>query len=172
MKRLMITVTTVACAAVLAACATANPDVVSPYAAQRLSTVVDAVVLSVRPVVIDGSQSGLGATAGGVIGSVAGSSAGGYRDSFALGIIGAVVGGVVGNAVERGATTQPGVEIVVQLRNGERRSVIQAQGQETFATGDSVILINTDGRVRVTKAPVMLMPASPAPAAPAPAVKP
>jgi outer membrane lipoprotein SlyB len=161
MQRLFITVTAAACAAVFSGCATNSPDVVSSYQAQRMSTVVDAVVLSVRPVTIDGSQSGLGATAGAVVGGVAGSSVGGYRDSLAAGVIGAVVGGVVGNTIERGSTRQAGVEIIVQLRNGERRAVVQAVGNETFVAGDSVMLINTGGRVNVTKTPVMLAPAAP-----------
>ncbi len=165
MKRLMIVATTAAAAAILGACATASPDVVSPYAVQQASTVIDAVVLSVRPVTIGGTQTGIGAASGVALGSVAGSSVGGYRDSFAGAIVGAIVGGVVGNSIERSATTQSGQEIIVQLRNGERRAIVQAVGNETFATGDSVILIYTGGRVRVTKAPVTLMPASPAPAA-------
>ena len=45
--------------ATLTACATHNPDVIRPYEAQRMSQVWDATVLSVRPVTIDGSQSGL-----------------------------------------------------------------------------------------------------------------
>ena len=61
-------------AAVLSACATRSPDVISRRDAQSLSTVVDATVLSVRNVVVDGSQSGAGAVAGGVVGGIAGSS--------------------------------------------------------------------------------------------------
>jgi outer membrane lipoprotein SlyB len=164
MKRPLMIATTVACAAVLGACATASPDVVRPYEAQRLSTVIDAVVLSVRPVTIDGSQAGIGSTAGAVVGGVAGSGIGGRRDSVAGGIIGAVIGGVVGNAIERGATSEQGEEIIVQLRNGERRAVVQAKGAETFTTGEPVMLIYTGNRVSVTKAPVTLAPVLPAPA--------
>jgi outer membrane lipoprotein SlyB len=144
----------------LGACATSSPDVVSRNEAQRMSTVVDAVVLSTRPVTVDGSQSGIGATAGGVVGGIAGSSVGGKRESVVVGIIGAVVGGVVGNAVERGATREEAVEILVQLKNGDRRSVVQAKAAEAFAPGDPVILVTTGGRVRVTKAPVVTAPAS------------
>lgn len=161
MNRLALGAATLACAALLGACATSSPDVVSGYGAQRLSTVIDATVLSVRPVTIDGSQSGIGATAGAMAGSVAGSGVGGRRDSFVGGILGAVIGGVVGNALERGTTTQAGVEIVVQTRAGERKAVVQAVGSERFAPGDAVMLINTDGRVTVTKAAVTLMPVAP-----------
>ncbi len=157
MKRLLIAAAAVAA---LAGCTTTSPDVVSRNEAQRLSTVVDAVVLSTRPVVVDGSQSGIGSAAGGVVGGVAGSSVGGRREALAVGIIGAVVGGVVGNAVERASTREEALEILVQLRNGDRRSVVQAKAAETFAPGDAVILVTTGGKVRVTKAPVV--PAAPA----------
>ena len=59
-------------AATLAACSTTSPDVVSRQDAQRLANVQDATVLAVRPVRVDGSQSGGGALAGGVVGGVAG----------------------------------------------------------------------------------------------------
>ena len=157
MKRLLIAAAAVAA---LAGCTTTSPDVVSRNEAQRLSTVVDAVVLSTRPVVVDGSQSGIGSAAGGVVGGVAGSSVGGRREALAVGIIGAVVGGVVGGAVERASTREEALEILVQLRNGDRRSVVQAKAAETFAPGDAVILVTTGGKVRVTKAPVV--PAAPA----------
>jgi len=82
-----------------------------------------------------------------------------------FGVVGAILGGVVGNAMERGATQKNGAEIVVQLRNGERRSVVQAVGNETFAPGDAVVLVWTSGRARISHAP---MPAG----APAPATAP
>jgi outer membrane lipoprotein SlyB len=140
-------------AAALTACATSSPDVVHPYEAQRAAYVYDATVLSVRPVTIDGSQSGLGATAGAVAGGVAGAQVGGYNESFVFSVVGAILGGVVGNAMERGATQRNGAEIVVQLRNGERRSVVQQVGNETFAPGDAVVLVWTGGRARISHAP-------------------
>ncbi len=139
----------------LTACATSSPDVVSRNDTQRMATVIDAVVLNTRPVTVDGSQSGIGAATGGAIGGIAGSSVGGSRESLVIGVIGAVIGGVIGNATERAATREDGVEILVQLRNGDRRSVVQARAAETFNAGDPVILVTTGGRVRVTKAPVV-----------------
>lgn len=139
--------------AALAGCTTTSPDVISRQDAQRMATVVDGVVLSTRPVVVDGTQSGVGAAAGGVVGGVAGSSVGGRRESIAVGVIGAVVGGVVGNAVERMSTREEAVEILVQLKNGERRSVVQAKAGETLNPGDAVIIVSNGGKVRVTKAP-------------------
>jgi outer membrane lipoprotein SlyB len=51
-------------------------------------------------------------------------------------------------------------EIVVQLKNGERRSVVQAKGAEVFAPGDAVLLVTSSGKVRVSKA--VAVPATPA----------
>lgn len=163
MKRLTIAAASLA---VLAGCSTTSPDVVQRGDAQRLSTVQDAVVLSTRPVVVDGTQSGIGGTAGGIAGGVAGASVGGRREAVVVGVLGAVVGGVIGNAVERGATREEAVELLLQLKNGERRAIVQAKGSETLNPGDSVIIVTTGGKVRVTKAPVV----QPSPAAaPAPA---
>jgi outer membrane lipoprotein SlyB len=161
MKR-PVTATAVAAGmlAILAACSTTSPDVISRNDAQHMSTVLDAVVLSTRPVVVEGTQSGIGATAGAVAGGVAGSSVGGRREGLAVGVIGAVIGGVVGNVVERGTTREEAVEILVQLKNGERRAVVQARAGETFAPGDPVILVTTGGRARVTRAPVVSAPAT------------
>lgn len=140
-------------AALLAACSTTSPDVVQRGDAQRLSQVQDATVLSVRPVVVDGSQSGVGAVTGGIAGGVAGSSVGGHREGVVVGVIGAVVGGVIGNAVERSATKEDALEILVQLRNGERRAIVQAKGSESLGQGDAVILVTTGGKTRVMRAP-------------------
>lgn len=137
----------------VAGCTTTSPDVIQRGDAQRLSSVIDAVVLSVRPVTVDGSQSGVGAAAGGIAGGVAGSSVGGRREGVIVGVIGAVVGGVVGNAVERMSTREEAVEILLQLKGGERRSVVQAVAGEELVAGDAVILVTTGGKVRVTRAP-------------------
>lgn len=135
----------------LAACSTTSPDVIQRGDAQRLSAVQDAVVVNVRPVVVDGTQSGYGGAAGAVAGGVAGSSVGGSREAVVVGVLGAVAGAVIGNAVERFGTREQAVEIMVQLRNGERRAIVQAQGKEVFAPGDQVTLVSTGGTTRVSK---------------------
>lgn len=155
-----------AAALAVAGCSTTSPDVVSRSEAQRLATVTDATVLSVRDVVVDGSQSGVGAATGAIVGGVAGSSVGGSREAVAVGVLGAVVGGVIGNVAERAATREEAVEVLVQLKNGERRSVVQAKGSEKLAPGDAVILVNNAGKVRVTKAPATAAAAPAAATAP------
>ena len=66
---------------------------------------------------------------------------------------GAVVGAVAGNAVERYGTREDALEILLQLTNGERRSVVQAKGDEVIKAGDKVILVTTGGKTRVMLAP-------------------
>lgn len=143
-----------AIASLLSACATSSPDVIERDEAQRLSTVADAVVLNVRPVVIDGSQSGLGGAAGAAIGGIAGASVGGRREQAIVGVLGAVAGAVVGNTAERMGTREEAVELLLQItRTGERRAVVQATGNEQFQPGEAVLLVTSGGKVRVMKAP-------------------
>lgn len=149
----------------LAACSTTSPDVIQRGDAQRMSQVQDATVLSVRPVTVEGNQSGIGATAGGVAGAVAGSSVGGRREAVVVGVLGAVAGAVVGNAVERAGTREDAVEILLQLRNGERKAIVQAKGNETLNPGDAVILVTTGGKTRVTRAPAVAPAGTPVPPA-------
>jgi len=137
----------------LSACSTTSPDVVQRGDAQRLSTVQDATVLSVRAVTVDGTQSGTGSIAGGLVGGVAGSSVGGRREGIVVGVLAAVAGAVAGNAIERSVTREDAVEILLQLRNGDRRAIVQARGNETLMPGDAVILVMTGGKARVTRAP-------------------
>ncbi|HEX2010042.1 MAG TPA: glycine zipper 2TM domain-containing protein [Roseateles sp.] len=151
MKKLLAAATVAA----LAACSTTSPDVIQRGDAQRMSQVQDATVLSVRPVTVDGSQSGIGGVTGGVVGAVAGSSVGGHRENVVVGVLGAVAGAALGNAIERGVTKEEAVEIMVQLRNGERRAIVQAKGNETLTPGEAVILVTTGGKTRVSRAPAV-----------------
>ena len=140
----------------LTGCVVAQPpNTVSVYDTQRMSTVVDATVLSVTPVTLQGRDSGVGTVAGAVVGGIAGSNVGGPRTGGIVGVAGAVVGGLIGNAVEKDATQRPGVEIMLQLKNGDRRAVTQAAGPDAFAVGEPVILVTTGGRTRVMPAPAV-----------------
>lgn len=151
MKKLLV----LGLVAALAACSTSSPDVVKRADAQRMSEVQDATVLSIRPVTVDGTQSGVGGTVGGVVGGIAGYGMGSQRESQVVGVLAAVAGAVAGNAIERASTREDAYEILLQLRNGERRAIVQAKGSETLMPGDPVILVTTAGKVRVTKAPAI-----------------
>jgi len=151
MKKLLIAAFVVT----LGACATSNPDMVRRRDAQQMSQVQDAVILSIRAVTVDGAQSGAGAAAGGVVGALAGSSVGGRRDGQVGGILGAVAGAMIGNAVERSGTKEEALELLLQLRNGERRMIVQGKGSEILNVGDAVILITSGNTTRVARAPVV-----------------
>jgi len=154
MKRTMQMGWTLALVLALGACASSSPDVIQRGDAQRLSRVEDGVVLSARPIVVDGSQSGVGAAVGGVTGAVAGATRGGSSaESNVIGLLVGVAGAVAGNTIERMATREDATELLIQLKGGERRAVVQAKGAETLVPGDAVILVTTGGKVRVTKAP-------------------
>lgn len=138
----------------LAACASSSPDVIARGDAQRMAQVQDGVVLSVRTVTVDGNQSGVGAAVGGVVGAIGGYGGSGVqREAQVLGVLAGVAGAAAGNAIERFSTREDALEILVQLKNGDRRAIVQAKGAEVLAAGDSVIIVTTGSKVRVTKAP-------------------
>jgi outer membrane lipoprotein SlyB len=43
------------------------------------------------------------------------------------------------------------VEIVLQIRGGDRRAIVQAAGSDIFAPGDAVMLVTSGSVTRVTK---------------------
>jgi outer membrane lipoprotein SlyB len=154
MKKLLNLSLALAVTLVLGACASSSPDVIKRGDAQRMAQVEDGVVLSVRTVVVDGSQSGVGATVGGVVGAIGGYGGSGVqREAQVLGVLAGVAGAAAGNVIERFATREDAVEILVQLKGGDRRAIVQAKAAEILAAGDAVIIVTTGGKVRVTKAP-------------------
>lgn len=154
MKRSIQLSLTLVVVAALAACASSSPDVIQRGDAQRMAQVQDGVVLTVRNVVVDGSQSGIGAGVGGVVGAIGGYGGSGVqREAQVLGVLAGVAGAAAGNVIERFATKEDAVEILVQLKGGDRRAIVQAKGAEVLVPGDAVIIVTTGGKVRVTKAP-------------------
>ena len=140
--------------AALAGCATSSPDVIRRQDTQTMSQVQDAVVITVRTVTVDGNQTGMGAAVGGVVGALAGSAGSSVqREQNALGLLAGVAGAMAGNAIERMGTREEALEVIVQLRNGDRRAIVQAKGSEMLAAGDPVIIVTTGNKVRVSKAP-------------------
>jgi outer membrane lipoprotein SlyB len=154
MKRIISISLVVVITATLAACASSSPDVIKREDAQRMSLVEDAVVLTVRAVTIDGTQSGIGAAVGGVVGAVGGYGGSSVqREAQVLGVLAGVAGAAAGNVMERMATKEQATELLVQLKGGERRAIVQGAGSEKLEPGDAVIIVTTGGKVRVIKAP-------------------
>jgi outer membrane lipoprotein SlyB len=121
--------------------------------ARRTMRVRFATVESVRPVRLEGTRTPVGSMAGAVVGGVIGHSLGGRGSVVsAVGTVaGAVAGGVGGAAVEEAVTRKQGVEITLQLDNGEFLAVVQADGGEDFQPGERVRLVGDGYTERVTR---------------------
>jgi outer membrane lipoprotein SlyB len=131
-----------------------SPDVYTTSSAGQVHRVVKGVVTSSRVVKVTGNgELGVGCIAGGALGAIAGSEIGGGRGSLASGIGGALLGGLAGNQIQKGLTTQNGVEYVVKLRNNSLISIVQAP-MPTFNRGQHVLVqYGADGRPRIIADP-------------------
>ena len=107
------------------------------------------VVEHVREIVIEGTQSGIGAVAGGAVGGIGGSEIGHGKGSSAGAVIGAVLGGVAGGAIEEATTRKKGYEITVKLDGGRTIAIAQEAGEE-FKVGERVRIVTGDGVSRVS----------------------
>ena len=107
------------------------------------------IVESVRTVLIEGTQSGVGAVAGGVVGGVAGSNVGQGRGSTVGSVLGAVLGGVAGQAIEERASKKDGLEITIKLDSGQIIAVTQ-EADEQFHAGEKVRVLSGSGVTRVS----------------------
>ena len=107
------------------------------------------VIESVRTVMIEGTQSGVGAVAGGVVGGIAGSNVGQGKGSTVGSVLGAVLGGVAGQAIEEKTTKKEGLEITVKLDSGQIIAVTQ-EADEQFRAGEKVRVLSGSGVTRVS----------------------
>jgi len=121
--------------------------------ARKVMRVRFATIESVRPVRLEGTKSPVGSMAGAVVGGVIGHSLGGRGSvvSTVGAVAGAVAGGVGGAALEEGITRRQGVEITIQLDNGEYLAVVQEDGGEDFQPGERVRLVGGGQTARVTR---------------------
>lgn len=135
---------------VLVACG-ANPSATTYSRDQALSVqqVQFGTITAIRPVQIAGTQSGVGAAAGTVVGGVAGSGIGDGRGSTIAAVVVGVAGGLLGNKIEQETTKKDGLEMTVQLDNGNIISVVQ-QAEELFQVGDRVRLLTSQGKARIS----------------------
>ena len=106
-------------------------------------------VLRVEEVTIEGTQSGAGTVAGGVMGGALGSAVGSGSGRTIATAGGAILGGIAGSAVEKNVTTAAGVELEVELDNGELLVVVQEK-DSLYQVGDRVrVLKDARGTTRV-----------------------
>ena len=126
-----------------------SADSYSRSEARQVHKVQHGTVLVVRPVAIEGTKSGLGSIAGGALGYVLGSTIGGGSGKQVAKVAGGLAGAAGGAAAEEGLTRQQGLELTVELEDGEVIVVVQA-ADETFDPGDSVRVIRrASGSARV-----------------------
>lgn len=117
--------------------------------ARHIQEVQTGVVEHVREIVIEGTQSGIGAAAGGAVGGIGGSDIGHGKGSSAGAVIGAVLGGVAGGALEEATTRKKGYEITVRLDTGRTIAIAQ-EADEEFKIGERVRLVTGGGVSRVS----------------------
>jgi len=126
-----------------------RPEVVDRADALRMQTVIFATVVSIDRVILSGDGD-TGAVAGAIIGGVAGSSVtDSEKESDIAGVLGALVGSAVGSKVGDAATRKPAIELLLDLDSGKTISIIQEEGDYSFAIGQRVKIIKNRGKSRV-----------------------
>lgn len=120
---------------------------------RQVQTVGYGTVVGSRPVVIEGTQSGLGTAAGGVIGGVAGSGVGDGTGARVASAVGAVIGAVVGSVAEEEGTKTQGIELTIRKPDNTLIAVVQEANENvTFPIGSKVQLIRSGSRIRAVPA--------------------
>jgi outer membrane lipoprotein SlyB len=129
----------------------ANPstsgDVYSRSDTRKPYTTLFGTVTHVRDVKIEGEPSWLGTWGGYVVGYEIGRD---VADSGVGGALGGIAGAVAGQVVEKSLTGEPGLEIQVELDNGDLITVVQSD-RIRFEPGDAVRVLmrgNREARVQ------------------------
>lgn len=120
--------------------------------ARQVQQVQFGTIYQIQLVKIEGSQSGVGAVAGGASGAVAASAIGGGRGSTLSAIVGGVAGGLLGNLAEKKITKKQGVELTIKLDNGTLVSTVQqVDPKSPFSVGERVKILGQGKTRRVVK---------------------
>lgn len=126
----------------------ASGDVYSRSDARKPYTTLFGTVSQVREVKIEGEPSWLGTWGGYVVGYELGREVG---DSGLGGAVGGIAGAVAGQVVEKSLTGEPGLEIQVELDNGNLITVVQSDAIR-FEPGDPVkVLMRGNHEARVQR---------------------
>ena len=152
-KKLSLSVVITALLIMLGGCmSTLTGDSYSRDEARRPQTVQFGMVEYVRPVVIEGTKTGIGAGTGAVVGGIGGSTVGGGKGAAVATVLGAVAGGVAGGMAEEAATKKQGVEVTVRLDSGQIVAIVQqVNPATTFHVGDRVRVLTLNGETRVAQ---------------------
>lgn len=137
----------------LGACTpTPSPTSFSSGEVQRAMRVEVGVIKGVNEVDIRPGQTNVGTATGAALGATGGSLIGrGTRANVAGAIGGAFTGGLLGSAIQ-GSQRIQGVELTVELDNGEWIAVVQPGNPRDYRVGDRVrVASGADDTVRVTR---------------------
>ncbi len=116
---------------------------------QRSQEVFQGTILRVEDITIEGESTALGAVGGGFLGYALGSGVGRGSGNKIAKAGGTVGGAVAGSAIEKKARSSAGLEIEVELDNGDLLVVVQEKDDD-FVVGDRVRVIRApNGVVRV-----------------------
>ena len=107
-------------------------------------------ILNVRPVSIDGTNSGQGSATGALIGGIGGSNFGTGNMNVLSTAGGALIGSVAGVGLEEHVTRARGVELVIELKSGRRVALVQEDSKPAFFVGQKVRIMGIAGSARVT----------------------
>jgi len=153
MNQLTASVSIIGLLVVLTGCqSTLTGDSYSRSEARKAQQVQYGMIEYLRPVVIEGTKTPVGAGAGAAVGGIAGSSVGSGKGAAVASVIGAVAGGVAGAAVEEEATKRQGVEITVRLDNNQIIAVVQEVSPTvSFHVGDRVRVLTVNGTTRIAQ---------------------
>lgn len=138
----------------LSACAPPAQTRYDAFEVGRPLFVEFATVLAVRPVQIQGENTGLGSAIGATAGGF-GLSAVGQGSGRAGAILGGVIGGLLlGAAAEQAFSNRPGVEYTLTLEDGRTVVLVQflEEEDEILAPGDRAIVQRSAGFQRVLPA--------------------
>ena len=131
-----------------AGCTNYSGNAYSGGQVRSAQTVQYGTVVSVQPVTLEEDRPAVVGTVGG---GVLGNMVGGGRGRTLATIAGAALGAAGGYAGEKALTKQNGLEITVELENGQQLSIVQAADQQ-FSPGERVrVLRGSDGSARVAR---------------------
>lgn len=108
-------------------------------------------VLATAPVTIEGEYTALGTAGGGAVGWSLGRVVGDGSGSRVAGAVGGVAGAIAGREVEKSATMESGLEIMIDMDRGDTLVIVQA-ADEAFSAGERVrVLFGGRNEARVLK---------------------
>lgn len=133
-------------------CPSANSGVIfSRDEASHAQNIVLGTVTDVRAGKIEGTKTAAGAVAGGAMGGVVGNLFGGGKGNTIATVGGAILGAAGGAAAEEKITSKNGIQITVQLDNGQTVVIVQ-EADVMFQAGERVrVLTRPGGKDRVQK---------------------